>query len=90
MTSNFLSNQNIWFIKFTFLKFLKCELPKTKVQIATKGPINKKTDVPKILYSFTLLICNIKKTRINDINPPKYPKAQPKFESAPILVLFAF
>ena len=49
----------------------------------TKGPISDSIKVVDSLFPSTIFKTN--KTISNAIKPPKYPKAQPKFEIKPLL-----
>tara|TARA_B100000212_G_scaffold338230_1_gene314413 strand:+ start:174 stop:476 length:303 start_codon:yes stop_codon:yes gene_type:complete len=62
---------------------LKSEKPNDADHMATNGPIKRKTEILKIVKISLENLININ-TRNNDVNPPKYPEAQPKLDKAPV------
>ena len=71
-------------LNLTFFISLKREKPNNADHKATNGPMNKKIEILKIVKLSLENFITIN-TRNNDVNPPKYPEAQPKFDKAPVL-----
>jgi len=71
-------------LNLTVFISLKSEKPNNADHKATNGPMNKKIDILKIVKLSLENFININ-TRNNDVNPPKYPDAQPKLDKAPVL-----